>query len=531
MSIQKKHIAINKNDEPKLSLAQEHSDSCDNFTNLQNVVFMIGGMTCINCENKIRQSLENTDGVIEADVSYSTSKAIVTFDSELIAIKEIANIIHKLGYEVVRSKRTVDIVSVIGILIVIAASYMLLEMLGFLNVLVPSKLADTQAGYGMMFVIGLATSVHCIAMCGGINLSQSISHTKLSSDKKTKGKKKLYPTIMYNCGRVVSYTAIGAILGTFGMIIGQSSYSGVSFIFQGVLKILAGVFMVIMGINMLQIFPWLRKISIHFPKIFATKINKIKLKNKTPFLIGLLNGLMPCGPLQSVQFVALASANPFSGALSMFMFSLGTVPLMLTFGMIVTFLGKKFFKAVTQVGAVLVVIFGYAMISQGGSLSGLFFSDSLMVVIVLLSVAGVIMDIVYNKTHSRVKLKNSAVILAVSIYKCIHLFHCMGIYSDSNSSNSDVKAEIIDGVQVVTTNLLSGQYPDITVKKGVPVKWIINAYDGTINGCNYKMLLKEYNIDYEFKKGENVIEFIPKETGSIQYSCWMGMITGKINVN
>ena len=39
MSIQKKHIAINKNDEPKLSLAQEHSDSCDNFTNLQNVVF------------------------------------------------------------------------------------------------------------------------------------------------------------------------------------------------------------------------------------------------------------------------------------------------------------------------------------------------------------------------------------------------------------------------------------------------------------------------------------------------------------
>ena len=93
MSIQKKHIAINKNDEPKLSLAQEHSDSCDNFTNLQNVVFMIGGMTCINCENKIRQSLENTDGVIEADVSYSTSKAIVTFDSELIAIKEIANII------------------------------------------------------------------------------------------------------------------------------------------------------------------------------------------------------------------------------------------------------------------------------------------------------------------------------------------------------------------------------------------------------------------------------------------------------
>ncbi len=492
----------------------------------------ISGMTCINCENKIRQGLENAQGVIKVDVSYSKADATITFDSESTTIKELENIISKLGYEVVENERKVDIVRAIGILVVIVASYMLIEMLGLLNVLVPAKLADTQAGYGMMFVIGIVTSVHCIAMCGGINLSQSIAPIK--NTKSTKVKRNIYPTLLYNLGRVVSYTAIGAILGTVGMLIGKSSYSGVSFISQGLLKILAGVFMVIMGVNMLEIFPWLRRVQLHFPKGLSKRLNNVKLKNKTPFFIGLLNGLMPCGPLQSIQLVALASSNPFSGALSMLMFSLGTVPLMLTFGLIVSVLGKRFFKAVTQAGAVLVVILGYAMISQGGSLSGLFFSDKLLVAIVLLSVAGVIMDIVYNKTHSRVKLKNSAVILVVLIYVCMNLFRCMGLYdvfSDSNGSNSAVKAEIVDGVQVVSTSLASGKYPDIAVKKGVPVKWVINASEGTINGCNYKMILKEYNIEYEFKTGENVIEFTPQETGSIQYSCWMGMITGKINVS
>ena len=58
---------------------------------------------------------------------------------------------------------------------------------------------------------------------------------------------------------------------------------------------------------------------------------------------------MPCGPLQSMQIVALACQNPFSGALSMFLFSLGTVPLMLGLGSLVSILGKRFAKKMTTV--------------------------------------------------------------------------------------------------------------------------------------------------------------------------------------
>lgn len=73
---------------------------------------------------------------------------------------------------------------------------------------------------------------------------------------------------------------------------------------------------------------------------------------------------MPCGPLQSMQVVALASGNPMTGALSMFCFSLGTVPLMLGFGSAVSILGKRFTRQVLKVGAILVVVMGLSMMVQ-----------------------------------------------------------------------------------------------------------------------------------------------------------------------
>ena len=65
---------------------------------------------------------------------------------------------------------------------------------------------------------------------------------------------------------------------------------------------------------------------------------------------------------------------------------------------------------------------------------------------------------------------------------------------------------------------------------GVPVRWIIDAPAGSINGCNYKMLLQAYDITYTFQEGENILEVTPTEPGTISYSCWMGMIRGTITV-
>lgn len=179
-------------------------------------------------------------------------------------------------------------------LAIIIALYVLLQRLGILNLLVPSQLADSGMGYGMLFVAGLFISVHCVAMCGGINLSQS-----LPQDENAEGQRFL-PLIFYNLGRVISYTVIGFLLGLVGLVLGGGSGAGIPVLLQGVLKLIAGALMVVMGINMLGIFPWLRRLNLKIPNFLVKGPVRKMAGSRRPLVVGLLNGLMPCGPLQSL---------------------------------------------------------------------------------------------------------------------------------------------------------------------------------------------------------------------------------------
>lgn len=492
----------------------------------------IGGMTCVSCQNKIERKLKNTAGVKDVSVSYNTGYADITYDSAVITLKDIKAVINKLGYEALPETGTsgAGIGRTIGLLAIIVSLYVVLERFGILNLLVPSQLADTKMGYGMLFVIGLITSVHCIAMCGGINLSQCIPQGEGANE--SGGKLAAFrPAVLYNLGRVVSYTVIGFILGAVGMLLGGGAGAGLSTLFQGILKIIAGVFMVIMGINMLGIFPWLRRFTPRMPKFLTIKIGKKKAASSRPFIVGLLNGLMPCGPLQSMQIVALASGNPLAGALSMFLFSLGTVPLMLGFGSLVSALGKRFSRAVMNVGAVLVVVLGLAMLSQGGSLSGLLLPSQLLALVIMLCVVGVIVSIPFTKelyNLYRVASVAAAIILMVAANAAWSNMHgSAGLGDAGGTANA---AEIQDGVQLVNSTLTSSRYPNITVQAGIPVKWVIDAPAGSINGCNNRMLINEYGIEHTFTQGENIIEFTPTTPGTVQYTCWMGMMRGNIFV-
>ena len=394
-------------------------------------------------------------------------------------------------------------------MVIIVSLYYFLEQTGLLNLLNFEKVADSTMGFGMLFVIGLMTSVHCIAMCGGINVSQC-----LSENKKFSG---LYP-VMYNLGRVVSYTVIGFVLGFAGMLFGTGENLGVSSIIQGLIKSFAGIYMVIMGVNMLGFVPQIKRLTFHLPNF----IGKFRVKNSQPFVVGLLNGFMPCGPLQSIQLVALATGNPFTGGLSMFAFSLGTVPLMLGLGSLVSVLGKRFTDRMMTVGAILVTVMGLAMVSQGASLTGMIKSENLMVIVVMLAFMCIVENINFNKRQ--VKTVSLMIILFIGIFTS--RFMAINYVSENDESSYHME----NGVQVVESQLASGKYPSIKVKKDVPVRWIINAPDGSINGCNYKIYINSYGIEHTFQKGENIIEFTPTKSESIGYSCWMGMIKGNINV-
>ena len=429
-------------------------------------------------------------------------------DTRLVGWKDIFNAIENLVYTVGNNKKT-DLINIVSIVVIIVSLYYFLEQTGLLNLLNFEKVADSTMGFGMLFVIGLMTSVHCIAMCGGINVSQC-----LSENKKFSG---LYP-VMYNLGRVVSYTVIGFVLGFAGMLFGTGENLGVSSIIQGLIKSFAGIYMVIMGVNMLGFVPQIKRLTFHLPNF----IGKFRVKNSKPFVVGLLNGFMPCGPLQSIQLVALATGNPFTGGLSMFAFSLGTVPLMLGLGSLVSVLGKRFTEKMMTGGAVLVTVMGLAMVSQGASLTGMIKSENLMVIVVMLDFMCIVENINFNKRQ--VKTVSLMIILFIGIFTS--RFMAINYVSENDESSYHME----NGVQVVESQLASGKYPSIKVKKDVPVRWIINAPDGSINGCNYKIYINSYGIEYTFQKGENIIEFTPTKSESIGYSCWMGMIKGNINV-
>jgi len=444
----------------------------------------IGGMTCVNCQHKIEKKLRGTKGVKTADVSYNAGTASVTYDADVISLQDISAVIQKLDYTVIIDSEPPkpEIDRIIGLLVIIAALFILLERFGLLNMLAPGQLADETMGYGMLFMIGLMTSVHCVAMCGGINLSQCIPRPRPGESETASGRASaLIPAFLYNLGRVVSYTAVGFAVGALGSTVTFSNTT------QGVLKLFAGVFMIIMGINMLGIFPWLRRLNPRMPKIIAQKINNEKSQNKSPLIVGLLNGFMPCGPLQAMQIYALSTGNPFTGALSMFIFSLGTVPLMFGLGAVSSAIGKRFTGKVMTAGSVLVVVLGLSMLSQGFSLSG--FTGN-----------------VFKKTSGSAG-------------------------GTQNNSGIAMEDAIAGDFQLINSKLSArGGYPAITVQAGTPVKWIIDAPKGSINGCNNRMIISEYGIEHSLKQGENVIEFTPDKTGTFYYYCWMGMVRSTITV-
>lgn len=304
----------------------------------------INGMTCVNCENRIEKKLNRTPGIEMAKVSYSSGFAQITYDETVITSKDIIQKIENLDYQVIQDEKAGSAAAggksdgsrLIGAALIIFAAYIIMRHFGLTNLFNRFPEAKEGMGYGVLFLIGLLTSVHCIAMCGGINLSQCIPQSaRLSGDGSRMAA--LRPSALYNLGRVLSYTLIGGVVGVLGSVVSLSGDA------KGLIQIAAGGFMVIMGLNMMNVFPWLRRLNPRMPKIFAKKIDERKSSN-SPFYIGLLNGLMPCGPLQAMQLYALSTGDPLKGALSMLIFSLGTVPLMFGLGALSSVLSQKFTK-------------------------------------------------------------------------------------------------------------------------------------------------------------------------------------------
>ena len=185
---------------------------------------------------------------------------------------------------------------------------------------------------------------------------------------------------------------------------------------------------------MLGLFPWVSKIIPRLPKGISAKIINSG-SGRGPFVVGFLNGFMPCGPLQSVQIYALGTGSIFAGALSMFLFSVGTVPLVLGFGSVSSLLPQKFHSRILKISALLVLMLGGGMVLRGMSLNG------------------------------------------VSV---------MGLNSFNVRSENVRIAEISEDRQYVRTIMHGDEYEPFIVQAGIPVVWTIFADEADLNGCGHQ---------------------------------------------
>lgn len=323
---------------------------------------IIHQMTCAGCEEKIEQALEQMLGVLSIKASFVKGIVEVKLDTSVIDVSDIVEIINELGYraniddginENISSKpRPRDLLRSFAIFGTIALVIILVFLIANFGIEDFNPLDLTsEAGLVAVFLYGLITSLHCVGMCGGIQFSVCATYQSDHHNRRNK----LKPTLLYNFGRIISYTLIGGLLGGIGSTVVVTVDTRMNF------RIVIGILMLLMGVGMLTRLPLLQKLMPSMPKFVGRRLRR-KIGNSSPFIVGLLTGFKPCGPMQTAQLYALGTASMLTGALTMFLFSVSTIPIMLGFGLVSVSLSQKFAGKMMVVGAIIIMFLGLILL-------------------------------------------------------------------------------------------------------------------------------------------------------------------------
>jgi len=198
---------------------------------------------------------------------------------------------------------------------------------------------------------------HCIGMCGGIVVAYSSSKI----DQDSSHMQQTISHLAYNFGRVVTYTFLGGLFGLLGQAIAFTPTT------KGVLFLITGVLMLLAGLSLLGKFNFLNSAEFSFSKYaWFQKSFRALLKSKSYrsfFLLGMLNGLIPCGLVYSFAIMAAATASPLWGAIVMATFGLATIPALFFLGSVTRFLQKGSLRGIMMKAAAFLVVL-YALFTM-----------------------------------------------------------------------------------------------------------------------------------------------------------------------
>lgn len=327
-----------------------------------------------------------------------------------------------------------------------------------------------------MLAIGLVTSVHCVAMCGPLVVTYAVKGARDGSLIE-----RAVPHLAYQGAKLVSYVAVGLVLGWVGSLFDLNGA-------RGWVTLAAGVAMVAVGLQMTGKFPSLARLMPRMPRPLVTALSRLRKSNageaslSTPIAFGLLTGLMPCGPLVAAQIAAAGTGSPASGALAMLGFGLGTMPLMLGFGTASSMLGAPLKKKMMAFSAVLVTVLGLVMFNRGLGLVG-------------------------------------SPVTAQSVVRAV--------LPESGSRASYAFAE--DGVAEVRLTIENVEFGPavLEVPANKPVRLIVDRRED--NPCSAQLAVPQAGVLVDLAPfNETIVDLPPLAEGRYTLTCGMGMMSGEI---
>ncbi len=204
----------------------------------------------------------------------------------------------------------------------------------------------------LAFSIGLMSSFHCLGMCGPIAMAAPVIKTNWVTE--------FLSRITYNFGRIFSYSIIGMIMGLLGNVVLLSGIQqSVSFISGIVILLGLTPFFNLerrLGGNVFHLF---QKIRNPFQQLFKQK------KLSSIFILGLLNGMIPCGMVYMAAAGAFAGASYINGMLFMVSFGLGTLPMMYMVSAGFQLVGPTIRSKIKSVMPLLIALVGLLLILRG----------------------------------------------------------------------------------------------------------------------------------------------------------------------
>lgn len=324
--------------------------------------FHVNGMHCSSCVILTESELKDVKGITNAKTSLKNNSVEVMGEfgekTQEQVMNELTEVLKPHGYSLslekeAKAAKWSEFAIALPIALLFVLAFILLQKLGIVNLVNTSNV-----GYGTAFIVGLIASVStCMAVVGGLVLSMSANFAKEGD--------KVRPQVMFHAGRLVSFFLLGGVIGALGSVF-QFGATGML-----VLGLLVAIVLLILGLNLLDVFPWAKRLQLTMPNSIGTRMHGLKNVNHllTPLLVGVITFFLPCGFTQSMQIYTLTTGSFVKGALTMFVYALGTLPVLALLSFTSVGIHKKTQSGIFFKTAGLIVIF-FALFNLINTLAG-----------------------------------------------------------------------------------------------------------------------------------------------------------------